>query len=141
MATQLTNGRRVPSGYDLNTYVREQSGSAGLVVALVTPSCQTPPFCIAELEAARSRSDYLFPLLAPGLDSAWYCCISGCCNSCASSSTAHPISNVPSRTMVATAWGSFHRFETFETPESIEIPLQNLHIFCLEPEASLATRK
>jgi hypothetical protein len=58
----------VPSGEDLNSYVREQVADAGLVIALVTRAFRTRPFCIAELGAAWSRVGNLFPLAMPGID-------------------------------------------------------------------------
>ena len=56
----------VPSGSNLNTYVRDHVASVGLVIALITPTFQTRPYCIAELGAAWSRVGQLFPLCAPG---------------------------------------------------------------------------
>src|ERR1700691_148450 len=58
----------VPSGKDLNTYVRDQVGVVGLVVSLLTPAFQIRPFCVAELGAAWSRVDNLFPIKHPELD-------------------------------------------------------------------------
>lgn len=52
----------VPSGTDLNAHVRAKVGDAGLVVAILTPRFQERPFCMAELGAAWSRADSLFPL-------------------------------------------------------------------------------
>lgn len=57
----------IPSGSDLNAYVRQKVGDAAIVVAILTPSFQTRPFCLAELGAAWSRTDLLFPIAAPGL--------------------------------------------------------------------------
>lgn len=45
---------------------REASGSA-LIIAMVTPTYQARPVCVAELGAAWAR-DVLFPVLAPGMD-------------------------------------------------------------------------
>lgn len=58
----------VPSGKDLNAYVREQVGEASLVVAIISPMFQTRPVCVAELGAAWSRVDNLFPIAVPGMD-------------------------------------------------------------------------
>ncbi|HEY5046034.1 MAG TPA: L-histidine N(alpha)-methyltransferase [Solirubrobacteraceae bacterium] len=58
----------VPSGTDLNAYVRERVSEVGLVVSMLTPAFQTRPFCVAELGAAWSRVDNLFPLKHPELD-------------------------------------------------------------------------
>lgn len=58
----------IPSGSDMNATVRAKAGDAGLVVAILTPTFQTRPFCIAELGAAWSQVGTLFPLKAPGLD-------------------------------------------------------------------------
>ena len=58
----------VPSGEDLNSYVRAQARDAKLVVALLTPIFQSRPFCIAELGSAWSRVGNLFPLAAPQLE-------------------------------------------------------------------------
>lgn len=60
----------IPSGYDLNHFVREQVKDAELVIALITPTYQTRPICIAELGASWSRVDNLFPILAPGMERA-----------------------------------------------------------------------
>ena len=57
----------VPSGRDLIYHVREQVGESVLVVAIITPTFQTRPVCVAELGAAWARSDNLFPLAAPGM--------------------------------------------------------------------------
>jgi predicted transcriptional regulator len=57
----------VPSGSDLLHYVREQVGDAGLVVAIVSPTFQTRPVCVAELGAAWSRTGNLFPIAVPGM--------------------------------------------------------------------------
>jgi len=58
----------IPSGEDLNHYVRNRAEEGGLVIALITPIFQTRPFCLAELGAAWSRTGQFFPLLAPGMD-------------------------------------------------------------------------
>ncbi len=58
----------IPSGYDLLSHVRNEVGEAGLVIAIVSPAFQTRPVCIAELGAAWSRVDNLFPLAVPGMD-------------------------------------------------------------------------
>jgi hypothetical protein len=58
----------VPDGTDLMHYVREQAEHAGLVIAIITPTYQTRPVCIAELGAAWARTGALFPVLAPGMD-------------------------------------------------------------------------
>lgn len=57
----------VPSGYDLLSHVRRQVGNATLVIAIISPSFQSRPVCIAELGAAWSRVENLFPLAVPGI--------------------------------------------------------------------------
>ena len=52
----------VPSGADLNTYVRNSVSDADLVVAIITPSFCASSYCIAELGAAWSRAGNLIPL-------------------------------------------------------------------------------
>lgn len=58
----------IPSGGNLNAYVKQKVGDAAIVVAILTPSFQTRPFCVAELGAAWSRTGLLFPVAAPGLE-------------------------------------------------------------------------
>jgi hypothetical protein len=58
----------IPSGGNLNDYVRQKVANAAIVVAILTPSFQARPFCIAELGAAWSRIGRLFPIAAPGLE-------------------------------------------------------------------------
>jgi TIR domain-containing protein len=55
----------VPSGMDLNAYIRNEVAGPGLVVAVLSPTFQMRPFCIAELGAAWSRAGRLFPLALP----------------------------------------------------------------------------
>lgn len=62
-------GTGVPAGSDLNAYIREVVRDVKLVVAFITPSFQTRPFCIAELGAAWSQVGNLFPLAAPEVGS------------------------------------------------------------------------
>jgi len=57
----------VPDGDDLFAHVRQEVGSATLVVALITPMYLSRPVCMAELGAAWGFSEKLFPLLAPGM--------------------------------------------------------------------------
>ena len=57
----------IPSGEDLIATVRAEVGDATLVIALVTPTYQTRPVCVAELGAAWSRSRRLVPLMLPGM--------------------------------------------------------------------------
>lgn len=57
----------VPSGRDLIHHVREQVSESVLVIAIITPTFQTRPVCVAELGAAWGRSDNLFPVAAPGM--------------------------------------------------------------------------
>lgn len=57
----------VPGGADLSAYVRSRVSEDALVVALITPTFLSRPFCIAELGAAWGRADSLFPLLTPGV--------------------------------------------------------------------------
>jgi hypothetical protein len=56
----------IRSGDDLIATVRREVGDATLVVALITPTYQTRPVCIAELGAAWSRAGNLIPLTVPG---------------------------------------------------------------------------
>jgi TIR domain len=58
----------VPSGSDLGSYVRKRLEDVSLVIAIITPTFQTRPYCVAELGAAWGRVGRLFPLLAPGVD-------------------------------------------------------------------------
>lgn len=58
----------IPSGGNLNDYVKEKVADAAIVIAILTPSFQNRPFCVAELGAAWSRTDLLFPIAAPGLE-------------------------------------------------------------------------
>lgn len=57
----------VPSGSDLNAYVRNRIGDMDLVVAVITLTFQARPFCVAELGAAWSRVGNLFPVKHPEL--------------------------------------------------------------------------
>lgn len=57
----------VPLGKDLLTYVRTEVDEADLVIAVVSPTYQTRPVCVAELGAAWSVAGKLVPLLTPGL--------------------------------------------------------------------------
>lgn len=57
----------VPSGEDLLAHVRTRAGEANLVVAVITPTYQTRPVCVAELGAAWAKAGSLFPLLVPGM--------------------------------------------------------------------------
>lgn len=56
----------VPTGSNLNEYLREKVTNVGLVIALITPTFKDRPFCIAELSVAWSRVGSLFPLTMPG---------------------------------------------------------------------------
>jgi hypothetical protein len=48
--------------------VREQISDSTLVIALITPTYQTRPVCVAELGAAWGRAgDNLIPALLPGM--------------------------------------------------------------------------
>lgn len=58
----------VPSGSDLNAYVRDKVSDVNLVIALITPAFQQSSYCTAELGAAWSRVENLFPLISPGFD-------------------------------------------------------------------------
>lgn len=58
----------VPSGEDLLSFVRERVEATDLVIAIVTPTYQTRPVCLAEMGAAWGVSGKLFPALAPGVD-------------------------------------------------------------------------
>lgn len=57
----------VPSGSDLLAHVRNEVEEAGLVVAIISPTFQTRPVCVAELGAAWSRTGNLFPMAVPGM--------------------------------------------------------------------------
>jgi Histidine-specific methyltransferase, SAM-dependent/TIR domain len=57
----------IPSGSDLNATVRRSVSKTGLVVSLITHTFQTRPYCIAEMGAAWSRVNNLFPLRDPSL--------------------------------------------------------------------------
>jgi hypothetical protein len=57
----------IPSGFDLNGYVRSRMEQVSLVIAIISPTFQTRPFCIAELGAAWSQVGKLFPIAVPGL--------------------------------------------------------------------------
>lgn len=57
----------VPNGEDLFAYIRTVVGEGSLLVAVITPTYQARPVCIAELGAAWSRTGALFPMLAPGM--------------------------------------------------------------------------
>lgn len=57
----------VPSGEDLNAYVRKQVADASIVVAVISPTFQTRPFCVAELGAAWAKVGNLFPIAVPGM--------------------------------------------------------------------------
>lgn len=57
----------VPSGHTLNEYIRSQTEMVALVVAIISPTFQTRPFCVAELGAAWSQVGKLFPIAVPGL--------------------------------------------------------------------------
>lgn len=56
----------VKSGEHLMERVRAEAGDSELIIAMVTPTYQKRPVCVAELGAAWSR-DVLFPLLAPNM--------------------------------------------------------------------------
>jgi TIR domain len=58
----------VPSGENLNTFVRDRVADAELVVAVITPAFQTRPFCVAELGVAWARIGKLMPIALPGMD-------------------------------------------------------------------------
>jgi TIR domain len=60
----------VPSGSNLNEYVRSSMEKVDLVIAIVSPTFQARPFCVAELGAAWSRVGKLFPIAIPGLQHA-----------------------------------------------------------------------
>lgn len=53
----------VPSGGNLNAYIRSQVSESDLVLAIITPRFQASVYCVAELGAAWSRAGSLFPLL------------------------------------------------------------------------------
>jgi hypothetical protein len=47
--------------------VRDQVAEASIVVAIISPTFQSRPFCVAELGAAWSRVGNLFPIAVPGM--------------------------------------------------------------------------
>lgn len=59
----------VPSGTDLMANVRAQVSASTLVIALITPTYQTRPVCVAELGAAWGKADSsnFLPVLYPDL--------------------------------------------------------------------------
>lgn len=57
----------VASGRPLIAEVQKQVAGATLILALVTPTFQTRPVCVAELGAAWGMGR-LFPLMSPGMD-------------------------------------------------------------------------
>jgi hypothetical protein len=61
----------VPGGADLNRFLRDEVSSAKLVIAIVTPTYLSRPYCVAELGAAWGRVealDSLLPLRLPDTD-------------------------------------------------------------------------
>ena len=56
----------VRSGQNLMEILRREAGTSHLVIALITPTYQTRPVCVAELGAAWAR-EVLFPLIAPSV--------------------------------------------------------------------------
>jgi hypothetical protein len=64
-----TSGRDsgVPSGQDLNAYVRGIATDAEIVIAVITPEFASSPYCLAELGAAWASVGRLFPLLHPAM--------------------------------------------------------------------------
>lgn len=56
----------VRSGQNLMEVVRNEAGKSLLIIALVTPTYQTRPVCVAELGAAWSR-EVLLPIMAPAM--------------------------------------------------------------------------
>lgn len=57
---------RMPSGSNLNEYIRQNVGSADLVIAVVSPNYRMSPYCLAELGAAWVQAGVLFPIAIPG---------------------------------------------------------------------------
>jgi histidine-specific SAM-dependent methyltransferase/TIR domain-containing protein len=60
----------VPTGEDLNSFIRDKVEGVGLVIAVITPEFQASSFCVAELGAAWGKVGKLFPLKVPQLDRA-----------------------------------------------------------------------
>lgn len=58
----------IPSGRTLNDSIRSKIDAVSLVVAIISPTFQTRPFCVAELGAAWSHVGKLFPIAVPGLE-------------------------------------------------------------------------
>lgn len=58
----------VRSGENLNSRIQFEVADADLVIAVLTPTYQKRPYCLAELGAAWSRTGVLLPIAAPGLE-------------------------------------------------------------------------
>lgn len=61
------NDTGVSSGEYLMERVRGEAGASQLFIAIITPTYQTRPVCVAELGAAWARG-VLLPVMAPGMD-------------------------------------------------------------------------
>ncbi|MET7879834.1 toll/interleukin-1 receptor domain-containing protein [Micromonospora profundi] len=57
----------IPAGANLGSYIRETVQEADLIIAIISPTFQSRPYCAAELGAAWGVSNKLFPILTPGM--------------------------------------------------------------------------
>lgn len=57
----------IPAGSNLNEYLRSKLENVSIVIAIVSPSFQIRPYCVAELGAAWSAVGKLFPIAIPGM--------------------------------------------------------------------------
>lgn len=58
----------IPSGSNLNEYLHSKLQNVSIVVAIVSPTFQNRPYCVAELGAAWSAVGKLFPIAVPGME-------------------------------------------------------------------------
>jgi hypothetical protein len=58
----------IPSGSNLNEYLRSKLEKVSIVIAIVSPAFQNRPYCVAELGAAWSVVGKLFPIAIPGME-------------------------------------------------------------------------
>ena len=65
----------IPSGRDLIHHVREEVSDSSLVLAIITPTFQTRPICVAELGAGGAAATTYFLSLRQGcLAQTWTAC-------------------------------------------------------------------
>jgi hypothetical protein len=60
-------GMDIPAGHDLIATIRAGVSETALVIAVITPTYQTRPYCLAELGAAWAVAGKLLPVLVPGI--------------------------------------------------------------------------